>query len=768
MKKVLVVFSLIIMLAIAGMPLQAKAQIKKSTLTEVVNGNEFYIHFVKSGQQWTDLTTAYRISLEDIKKYNKHIAGELQSNMIVKVPVTYSPVPTTEVNEVSVDKKMILPEPVSDPSFSSSEFHVVKPKETLYFISKLYGTKTAQLLEWNPGLSIDIKEGQQIRICEQQDKIEPEQTNIPAEETAFKSNHTVVKGETLYSLSKQYEISIERIRALNPQIEEGLKLGQQLYFPEKIIPEFIALETQANIKDTIHVFIYHRVQKKETMYSLSKAYDVSMGDIFVNNPFVKSEGLEVGMRIRIPVILDVEKQSFQVVTNGKVRDSAIYIYGYVVENRRRYVDEIADRFRVSEDEILNLNSWIRGKIKRRQVVKIPFLVIPDVVEDTVQLVDEELIETEEIYTGPCGNTNPQKVFHVALMVPLFADQIHQLDTNMLAMEGANFRGFNFIQFYEGALIAADSLQKLGMNLKLHIFDVDNDVAKTTALLGPDLQIMDLIIGPIYNRSFSIISNYAAQYNIKVVNPLSKRESVVESHSNVFKVQIPLAANLELMARYIAVNKIHDSTNIIILRHNKYQNQDRSAFLMNRIQELTEQSVFIDTSVYLVDEFDGFLNKTYPWSENLIINVSDDQVFVVDVMRQIHEYSDSIPYVLFGMPSWKDINFESQYLLDLKVHIFENEFIDYESESVKYFLWKFRKEYGTEALASHYAFSGYDVTLFFLNALYRFGTDFENCLPHNNIETLEMQFDFRRLESGSFENNHAIGYKYQNYRKVRIR
>ncbi len=753
------------------MPLHAHAQVKKSSLTEVVNGVEFYIHFVKSGQSWQDVTQTYLISEKEVKSYNKHIHGELKANMIVKIPVDVQGEPVEDFSDMVVEVKtetVAVSQVKSNDLSATSGIHIVQPKETLYFISKLYNTSVDHLKELNSGLTTAINVGQQIRIRDEvkADPVVAENVLAVEPKPEEKANHTVAEGETLYSLSHKYDISIDEIKKYNPQLKEGLKLGQALYIPEKVYPEFTKIESASNLKDTVHTFIYHRVRKKETMFSLSKKYDVTMGDIYLNNPFLKSEGLETGMRVRIPVVLDVEKQIYQVVIDRKVRDSALFIYEFIVDKRRMYADEVAERFGISEDEILNINPWIKSRLKRRQVVDIPFAIIPDKVEE-VEVVEDVAEPVEEVYTGPCSNEDTERVFNVALMVPLFAGSIHELDTNMLAMEGKAFKGFNFIQFYEGALIAADSLQQLGMNLKLHVFDVDNNPEKATALLGPELQQMDLIIGPVYNSAFNIIADYASRYGIKVVNPLSQRESIVDNFNNVFKVKVPDMASMELLARHIALNKIHDSTNIVILRHNKYQNRDRSIFLLNRIQELTEQNVFIDTSVYLEDDFDGFMDKTFPWNENLVINVSDDQVFVVDVMRQMHEFCDSIPYVLYGMPSWSGFNFESQYLLDLKVHVYEDEYIDYESETVKYFLWKFRKQFGTEALASRYAFAGYDITLYFLNALYRLGPDFENCLQYNTIQTLETRFDFRKKESGSFENQRAVGYKYEDYKKVRI-
>ena len=96
--------------------------------------------------------------------------------------------------------------------------------------------------------------------------------------------HLVQKGETLYGLSKTYEVSIDEILALNPIIKEkGLSLGAELIVPAKGVTT-----------------LSHTVAKGETMYAISKKYNCTIEDILRLNPEVKETGLKVDQVIQIP------------------------------------------------------------------------------------------------------------------------------------------------------------------------------------------------------------------------------------------------------------------------------------------------------------------------------------------------------------------------------------------------------------------------------------------------------------------------------------
>ena len=101
---------------------------------------------------------------------------------------------------------------------------------------------------------------------------------IPSQET-YKT-HKVEKGETVYSIAKKYGVSEEAIYRLNPDAKNGITSSSVL-----IIPAASGNELK------VTGFKTHRTKRKETLFSISQKYGVTIDDIKKYNKFLYSEGL---------------------------------------------------------------------------------------------------------------------------------------------------------------------------------------------------------------------------------------------------------------------------------------------------------------------------------------------------------------------------------------------------------------------------------------------------------------------------------------------
>ena len=103
-------------------------------------------------------------------------------------------------------------------------------------------------------------------------------------------------GNTLYGISRTYEVSITVIQASNDEaLVEGLKVNQTLLIPvtsenRKSLPEVVQDEN----------VIVHTVQPGQTLYSISQEYNCTLDDILEANPVVRESGLQANAEIRIP------------------------------------------------------------------------------------------------------------------------------------------------------------------------------------------------------------------------------------------------------------------------------------------------------------------------------------------------------------------------------------------------------------------------------------------------------------------------------------
>ena len=96
--------------------------------------------------------------------------------------------------------------------------------------------------------------------------------------------HTVRKGESLYSISKKYKVSVSDLEQLNPTAKKGLSVNSIL---------------QIAVKKEIENGVHHEVVAKETLFGLSKKYNISIDKLKQFNPSIESEGLKTGMVLQL-------------------------------------------------------------------------------------------------------------------------------------------------------------------------------------------------------------------------------------------------------------------------------------------------------------------------------------------------------------------------------------------------------------------------------------------------------------------------------------
>ena len=164
--------------------------------------------------------------------------------------------------------------------------YIVKSGDTVYGISKQFGVEAIEISKLNNLYSSNIKVGQVL-------KIPNKQGNNP--NGLF--TYTVKKGDSLYSIARVYETTVDEIIKLNHLTSTNLSIGQQLSIPET---DF-SVTTKPN-------YITYTVKKGDSLYSISKKYGVPVNTLIVDNA-LKNTILSIGqvLNIRIPSTTIVEE-----------------------------------------------------------------------------------------------------------------------------------------------------------------------------------------------------------------------------------------------------------------------------------------------------------------------------------------------------------------------------------------------------------------------------------------------------------------------------
>lgn len=458
--------------------------------------------------------------------------------------------------------------------------------------------------------------------------------------------------------------------------------------------------------ETVNGVLYylHTVGKGQTLYSISKAYEVDIKLINDANPEL-AEGLKAGMILKVPA--------------------------------------------------------------QHAIPEVPAPKPPDQTVQSVTPPDKPAAKSPD--TRPiiaCDSSVHTEVFQVSLFIPLYLSEIDSITTGDAekAKQASNAKSLRFLQFYEGFLMAADSLKSLGFSMKLLVFDADEDTLKMRKLLAkPEISKSNLIIGLTYGNSFTQLANFGRKHKIPVVNPLSNKALYLEDNPWVFLANPTVTDMAESICRFIAATYQDDR---VILVSSKKESEKKPLRMLSEGFEaiLKEQNgkgpEIIDATIGAhAGSIADLLSKE---KVNVVVLFSNDELFVADYIRRLTPLADQKDIILFGMPGWPEFqSLESSALIRLKYHSFSNSFVDYNDENIVQFIRAFREKYKTEP--ADFAFQGYDIACYFLSTLFRYGKDFRDCAPHYQKKCLQTRFHFRNKEGDGFSNSWLNIYRYQDYK-----
>jgi len=171
--------------------------------------------------------------------------------------------------------------------------------------------------------------------------------------------HRITSGETLYSISKKYNASVDAVKSANPEWAQGLKVGQVLKVPSSIL--YVA-PTSSSLESTTT----HAVATGETLYSIATKYSVSIDALKKANPGLTSS-ISVGQALNIPTkggpTTTTQKPTITTVTITNKET----IEHKVASGETLY--SIARKYGVSVEDIKKANPGL-GALKVGQIVKV--------------------------------------------------------------------------------------------------------------------------------------------------------------------------------------------------------------------------------------------------------------------------------------------------------------------------------------------------------------------------------------------------------------
>ena len=496
-------------------------------------------------------------------------------------------------------------------------------------------------------------------------------------------------------------------------------------------------------------FYMHTVEAGQTIYSIARAYSVNSKDIIFENPEAV-DGLEIGQVIKIPF------KAISEIKESDKKNPAVPIATFInhTVEKQQTLYAISKLYSVSIDDIKAINPEIEQGIKEGQVLKIPQKsgvtsapVTKAIVEEEKETVAENKIQ------GSKGKT-----FSIALLLPFNVDDIDTAKFEKNIRTAIPPKSYPAIEFYEGFLLACDTLNGSGMNLKLSVYDAPNDSLKIARLLEKnDLRKSELIVGPFHNLPSTLVADYAKQNRIPNVIPYAQQNKLLLGNPYAIKVSASSGTQVEAVAQFISS---HYKKQHVIVLHNALLKEKSSVKLFKQMVNASAGKDSVIEVIFKSAGVKGLQAKLDPVGQNIIFIPSNDQAFVTSLVNSLRILKKDYKISLFGMESWISFeNLDINTIQDLQLHIPSGSLINYEDPATIDMMKLYRKKYKTDP--SKYALQGYDCAMYFLTALNSMGKDFYKTLPNNKKNGLQCSFKFTEtaVESG-YENQsvHILLYK----------
>jgi LysM repeat protein len=514
-----------------------------------LSAQEFITHSVQQGETLYSIAKQYRVTPYNILKVNKELKQDdpLRPNTILIIPM--------DAKAASIESAQSEGTKVGAPKISVAEAlgklndsiagetpdpirfdsHRVKRKETLFGISQRYGISAEDLKRYNTQLyASQLKKGMRLRI--------PVYGNTPVEEqigpdpTEFEI-YMVKPKETRWSIAHTYGITIDSLLNLNPELSASntyLREGQQLLLPT--IPGSSVEDQQVDI------YTSYTVPAKKTLYSLSNEYGVPQETIVKLNPEIVAEnGLREGMVLRLPK----RKASDDLV------NSENFVFYEVKPKQTTY--SLTRNLGMGYNDLLALNPALANGLKAGMILKIPREKVPD-----LEVKNSLVLDKINLLDSINRDHRPRLLF----LLPFRLDRINMADseTALKSIENRNDSKYS-LGLYSGALVAMDSMARLGISIDVQSFDNELSVAKTREILRQqNLGQVNAIFGPLDQASLQEVAVQARSYQIPVIAPIPINTDV--SLDNVFFSYTADDVLRERMLSYMA-EKVTDQNILII-------------------------------------------------------------------------------------------------------------------------------------------------------------------------------------------------------------
>ena len=478
------------------------------------------------------------------------------------------------------------------------------------------------------------------------------------------NSYTVKEGDTLESIAKVCRVSPSDIKSLNPTLEKGLQKGMLLIIPGDEISYFNKKQPTG--------FEKYTVKDKETLYGLAQRFHITQDDLRRYNMILYKKELRKGQEITIPLYRDAPKEISKgkegltkyIVKPGEGLWRIAQNYGVTQETLERLnpnlpnplkegmeiwvpagksgVPEVTTdkalvlyqvekgegfmslerKFGLSQKELEKLNPELKDGIKLEAQIWIPKNNFLDYVATLGGASQTDVATGNATDANPKikSGMNPSNIKTVSFVLPFRVNGIQagNIADIKIKLQKEKITAIAS-DFYSGALMALDSLQKMGFSLTVNVYDSNGNAQGVKAISSSEgLKNSQVIIGPFSPSAFNALSETITSDNIAILAPLSNRN--IELRPNVFQTVPTIEVQQNSMISFI--NQKYPDANIVLLSDAK--SKDMNEKLLSSFSQAKN-----------VDNIQGIQSALNKEATNIVFVSSDDVVFLSDAIRILY-------------------------------------------------------------------------------------------------------------------------------------
>lgn len=553
--------------------------------------------------------------------------------------------------------------------------------------------------------------------------------------------HTVQPGETLYALAREYEVGEQVILQHNPSVAGGLRAGDRIR-----IPYVASASTQRSEKKLRKTFDMHFVSKGETLYGISRQYEIPIRTIIDDNPDLDPVHLRLGERILIrrkqigrqdEAATAAQWEEYRRELN-KAAGAAGEGHAYHIVQPGETFYSLARRFGTTEAQLSALNGGLQAAdLKAGAMLKVPGQTLA---------AHEEHPSADTVFEQPApdpyGDSRIEEVefrarrlsqpLEVALLLPVAVDG----DAKS-----------NYLEFYQGFLLGLDSVKtRYGHSVHLTLYNTGRDAEKAEQIVRSDeFRRSDLIVGPVYEEVLYPVVRFAEQERIPVVTPLA---NISKMNSDVlFQMAPDPAHKYEKVADLIGGDR---RVTLIYTENTDAEFEQEILALLGDSEYARHTFRYQHPSAQKTAENTGDLTPLLENADdNVFIIMADNEIDVDRILAALASADTSLTsrgrtaprFVVLGNARWNRYNnIDRTVFFKDRVVLISTYHAKRDSEVIVDFDSAYIRAFG--ALPTLYSYRGYDAAMIFVPGMYN---DIEYDMAGRRYTPLQTSYVFSQAE-----------------------